>query len=67
MYRQVLVFSYGERPQESRIQMTTQKLVANMIDKYVEVYARAIAAGYSEQEAHKVTAEFFATGFKAVA
>jgi len=47
--------------------MTTQKLVANMIDKYVEVYARAIAEGYNEQDAHKVTAEFFATGFKAVA
>ena len=54
-------------PTEKESKMTTQKLVANMIDKYIEVYARAIAAGYSDQDAHKVTAEFFATGFKAVA
>jgi hypothetical protein len=47
--------------------MSTQTLVGNMIEKYVEIYARAIAAGYSDQDAHKVTAEFFATGFKAVA
>ena len=57
----------GNGPKKEGKKMTTQKLVANMIDKYVEVYARAIAEGYNEQDAHKVTAEFFATGFKAVA
>lgn len=44
----------------------TKTLVANMIDKYVEVYARAIKAGYDDMEAHAVTAKFFADGFKAV-
>jgi len=46
---------------------TTKTIVSNMINKYVEVYARAIAAGYSEKESHEITAQFFATGFKAVA
>ena len=55
------------RQKAEMIATALSPLVANMIDKYVEVYARAIAAGYSDQDAHKVTAEFFATGFKAVA
>ena len=45
--------------------MTTQALIGNMIDKYVEVYARAIAAGCDDMEAHAVTAKFFADGFGA--
>jgi len=32
--------------------MTTQTIVNNMINKYVEVYAKAIEAGYSNQDAH---------------
>ena len=35
-----------------------------MINKYVEVYARAIEAGYSTEDAHQVVANFFADGFK---
>jgi len=45
----------------------TQTIVNNMINKYVEVYARAIEAGYSTKDAHEVVAKFFADGFKAVA
>jgi len=45
--------------------MKTQALISNMIDKYVEVYARAITAGYDDMEAHAVTAKFFADGFGA--
>jgi len=43
-----------------------QTLIANMIDKYCEVYARALEAGYNETQAHAVVAKFFADGFKAV-
>lgn len=45
----------------------TKTIINNMIDKYVEVYARAIEAGYSTTDAHEVVAKFFADGFKAVA
>ena len=46
--------------------MATSTLVNNMINKYVEVYARAIEAGYNNQDAHTVTAKFFADGFAKV-
>jgi len=48
-----------------KMKTATETLISNMIDKYVEVYARAITAGYDDMEAHAVTAKFFADGFGA--
>ena len=46
--------------------MAKNQLVSNMIEKYLEVYDRALKAGYSGKEAHDVVAKFFEDGFKAV-
>lgn len=64
-----LLFSCGENHtnRQRGNQMATQTLIANMIDKYVEVYARAVTAGCDDLEAHAVTAKFFSDGFKEVA
>jgi len=45
--------------------MTTQQLVNGMVDKYLEIFERAIEAGYDYQDAHKVCAKFFAEGLAA--
>ena len=54
----------GVQRQGKESEMTTATFIGNMIDKYCEVYARALQAGYSETQAHEVVAEFFAIGFK---
>jgi hypothetical protein len=45
--------------------MTTQQLVNGMVDKYLEVFERAITAGHTYEDAHKVCAKFFMEGLAA--
>ena len=42
----------------------SNQLVKNMVEKYCEIYQRALEAGHNEKEAHVLVAEFFNKGFK---
>ena len=46
---------------------TTQQLVSNLVGKYIELYARAIEAGLSFEDAHKATALLIEEGLNAKA
>lgn len=44
--------------------MTKNIFINNLIEKYVEVYQRALDAGFQGLEAHQVAAKFFNEGFQ---
>jgi hypothetical protein len=41
---------------------TTQELVSGLVEKYLEIYARAIESGLSLEDAHKATALLIESG-----
>ena len=50
---------------EEKMNAATKELLGNMVDKYIELFIRAIEAGATEQQAHEAVTEFFVKGFSA--
>jgi 2,4-dienoyl-CoA reductase-like NADH-dependent reductase (Old Yellow Enzyme family) len=56
----------GEAPRKGRQKMNTKTAIGEMIEKYAEVYSRALNLGFDSAAAHGIAERFFQDGFKSL-